>query len=54
MDSHMYLDNLQNAGKRQDLCEIMKHGLMPTCERWHCNCGSQDFRPEISEFKRNP
>ena len=30
VDSHMHLDKLQNASKRQDLCEIMKHGPMPS------------------------
>ena len=29
-DSHMHLDKLQNASKRQDLCEIMKHGPRPS------------------------
>ena len=30
VDSHMHLDKLQYASKRQDLCEIMKHGPMPS------------------------
>ena len=30
VDSHMHLDKLQNTSKRQDLCEIMKHGPMPS------------------------
>ena len=30
IDSHMHLDKLQNASKRRGLCEIMKHGPMPS------------------------
>ena len=26
----MHLDKLQSASKKQDLCKIMKHGLMPS------------------------